>query len=165
MRLHCPCRWHACVQVSHWGRVYVTERYHVKHSGAAVVPPFSRWNLTYGAMMGATASPHIKSLTEFVHPQAQYVSFKDGIGNIMTTHVKPGNSGGLTAISLSPRYPLLGGWQTRFVLGYSLPLSAVVSTARGRNTITFSHIPVFEQVRHGCTRTTMCPCRPVPPFD
>lgn len=146
----CKQRWklRSLLQVSHWGRVYVTESYHVKHGGAAVKGPFSRWNITEALHYDrkSFSTPHIYTLAAYLHPLAQHVSFKDGLGNIMNASEKP--QSGLLRVSFAPRYPLLGGWQTRFVLGYTLPLQAIVTSgARGRKEIMFGQSPIFEEVR------------------
>ena len=33
---------------------------------------------------------------------------------------------------LRPRFPLYGGWKTEFTFGYSLPLSAIMTKAKGQ---------------------------------
>lgn len=33
-------------------------------------------------------------------------------------------------VNLQPRYPLFGGWSTKFLFGWSLPLSKAVSKVR-----------------------------------
>lgn len=54
--------------------------------------------------------------------RAHSIYFKDAIGNISTSQVKYGPQS--TELIITPRYPLYGGWQTEFVLGYSIPLQA-----------------------------------------
>lgn len=135
------------MQVSHWGRIYVTERYHVKHGGADVKGQFSRWNVTEAELTqrGSYPTPHIYTLAAYLHPLAQQVAFKDDLGNIMTS--SESSQAGLLRVGFSPRYPLLGGWKTRFVLGYVLPLEAVVSTnARGQKEVVYGQSPIFEEV-------------------
>lgn len=120
----------------------------MKHAGAAVKGPFSRWNITEALYQDRKmfSTPHIYSLAAYLHPLAEHVSFKDDLGNIMGASQK--TQAGLLRVSFSPRYPLLGGWQTRFVLGYTLPLQAAVTTgARGKKEVTFGQSPIFEEVR------------------
>ena len=138
----------ASVQVSHWGRVYVTERYRVKHGGAAVKGPFSRWNITEALHYDKRAytSPHIYTLSSYLHSLAEQVTLKDDLGSILS--VSEQLHAGLKRVEFAPRYPLLGGWQTQFVLGYTLPLHTMVSTdSRGRKEVVFAQSPMFEEVR------------------
>lgn len=51
---------------------------------------------------------------------AHSIYFKDAIGNISTSQVRVGVQS--TEVILTPRYPLYGGWQAEFILGYSLNL-------------------------------------------
>ena len=60
--------------------------------------------------------------------RAHSIYYKDVIGNISTSMVRPSLSA--TELILTPRYPLYGGWQVEFTLGFSLPLS--VSPAANR---------------------------------
>jgi oligosaccharyltransferase complex subunit alpha (ribophorin I) len=135
------------LQVSHWGRIYVTESYNVKHAGAVFKGEFSRWNITEAQYYeGRNLNPHIYSLSTFLHPLAEYISLKDDLGNILS--VSESKQVGLKRVKFSPRYPLLGGWQTRFVLGYSLPLQASVTTSsQGQKEVSFSQAPLLEEVR------------------
>ena len=77
--IHSICLW---VQVSHWGRVYVEERYRLRNSGTKVMPPYSRWNITEEAMSGqAAGSPHLRVLPMSLPKTAQYIYTKDDLGH------------------------------------------------------------------------------------
>lgn len=126
----------------------------MKHGGATVKGPFSRWDITESLHKDKRAYhlPHIYTLSTYLHPQAEYVSLKDDLGNIMSVYEQA--HAGLKRVEFAPRYPLLGGWQTRFVLGYTLPLQTAVSTSvRGRKEVTFAQSPMFEEVCFFCLAT------------
>ena len=72
----------AAPQVSHWGRVYVEERYRLRNAGTRVRHPFSRWQLVEASMGGRTReSPHVMSIPLTLPGAAQYVYTKDDLGN------------------------------------------------------------------------------------
>jgi oligosaccharyltransferase complex subunit alpha (ribophorin I) len=51
--------------------------------------------------------------------------YRDIVGNVSTSklRVAPRGSGRLSELNLRPRYPLLGGWNYSFTLGYDAPLA------------------------------------------
>jgi oligosaccharyltransferase complex subunit alpha (ribophorin I) len=53
-------------------------------------------------------------------PAARSLYYRDLIGNISSSATRHGAKE--TIVDISLRYPLVGGWKTDFVLGYSLPL-------------------------------------------
>lgn len=63
--------------------------------------------------------------------RAHSIYFKDAIGNISTSTVKHGVQS--MELILTPRYPLYGGWQAEFTLGYSVPLQVSNQGFRVRN--------------------------------
>jgi Ribophorin I len=70
------------LQVSHWGRVYIEERYTLRNVGTAVVPPFSRWDFTAEAMSARVPeSPHVRLLPLSLPKAAQYIYTKDDLGH------------------------------------------------------------------------------------
>lgn len=130
------------IEVSHWGNVYVEESYLVRNDGPLVDGEFSRRR--YG-----DRSAHVPHMFENLRARlpagSRWIYFRDAIGNISTSavfrvpkgaHVAAGERArgggralpeGGVVVDLGMRYPMLGGWRCDFVLGYSLPLSAVVS--------------------------------------
>lgn len=47
-------------------------------------------------------------------------------------------------IEMRPRFPLFGGWKTEFYMGYSQPLSDVVSYADGKFVASFPVGSIFD---------------------
>ena len=201
--------------MSHWGRVYVEERYKLRNAGTTVVPPFSRWNLTAEAMRGGyAASPHLRVLPFSLPRAAQYIYAKDDLGamqarptvlqrsfllsmllchtaaslpvvgtvilsalpwwelrvplgvrgfrRVRRTTVRrvslptrapaqivqpPASEGRAAGVSLVPRYPILGGWTSEMVLGYSLPLAATAQRNGRRHAVLFMVPPLIDFVR------------------
>eukprot|EP00892_Ulva_mutabilis_P006032 jgi/Ulvmu1/3800/UM018_0010.1 len=135
------------ITVSHWGRIYVTEDYHVRHDGATVTGRFSRWNATSrarGNIMFPEDNPHIMQLQVNLPAGAQYVIFKDGIGQILTA--KATETATTTRVRIEPRYPLFGGWQTRFTLEYSTPLDSLMRTTGGsQRQLSFVQAPLLQE--------------------
>ena len=50
-------------------------------------------------------------------------------------------------VTMLPRYPLLGGWQTDIVLGYSLPLQNAALVQNGERTLVYLVPPMIDLVR------------------
>jgi oligosaccharyltransferase complex subunit alpha (ribophorin I) len=114
------------IEISHWGNVYVEERYHVRHVGAKLVGEWSRWDLTRDPKQFAQAG--IPSFAAALPPQARSLYYRDAIGNISSSETRRSSEG--VRVTLVPRYPLFGGWSSTFTFGYSLPLSSVVGKVR-----------------------------------
>lgn len=104
-------RW---IEVSHWGNVAVEETYQMAHSGAGLKGHFSRYDYqrtpTYSA---------IKSFKTVLPASARDVYYRDVIGNISTSNMLVKDDS--VEVELKPRFPLFGGWQTSYYMGYNLP--------------------------------------------
>lgn len=146
--------------MSHWGRIYVAEDYHVRHDGAVVTGRFSRWNATTlerGNVRYVDDNPHIMHLQANLPGGAQYVIFKDGIGQILTMTATETVS--VTRVRMEPRYPLFGGWQTRFTLEYSTPLASLMRGSGSRRELSFVQAPLLQEVRRPACGPSCCPCQ------
>lgn len=122
------------VEVSHWGNAYFEERYHVAHTGAKLVGEWSR--LDYQTNPGASQSA-IKDFTAAVPHNAASLYFRDEIGNISSSEVQRHVRAAYA--KLTPRFPLFGGWSTRFLFGWSVPLADVVTkAAKGKVALTMT---------------------------
>jgi len=104
-------RW---IEVSHWGNVAVEEVYHMTHVGAELKGHFSRYDY-----QRSPAHAAIKSIKTVLPSAARDVYYRDEIGNISTSNMLTQHDS--VEVELRPRFPLFGGWQTRYYLGYNVP--------------------------------------------
>lgn len=104
-------RW---VEVSHWGNIAVEESYHMSHEGAKLKNHFSRYDFQRQPTFAA-----VKSFKTVLPASARDVYYRDEIGNISTSNMLTQDDS--VEVELRPRFPLFGGWQTRYYLGYNLP--------------------------------------------
>ncbi|XP_070193172.1 dolichyl-diphosphooligosaccharide--protein glycosyltransferase subunit 1-like isoform X2 [Littorina saxatilis] len=103
------------LEVSHWGNVAIEEHVDVTHTGATLKGPFSRFD--YQRSQDGVSS--IKSFKTSLPAAARDVYYRDEIGNISTSHMRELDDA--VDIELRPRFPLFGGWKTRYFLGYNVP--------------------------------------------
>jgi len=104
-------RW---IEISHWGNIAVEETYHMTHEGALLKGHFSR----YDYQRSPTHSV-IKSFKTVLPAAARDVYYRDEIGNISTSNMLVNDDS--VEIELRPRFPLFGGWKTKYMLGYNVP--------------------------------------------
>eukprot|EP00210_Caulerpa_lentillifera_P000821 g794.t2 len=103
------------VQVSLWGNIYVNENYEIVNAGARLKGSWSR--LDYQKQKGASPAV-IEEFRAEIPRHSDMFYYTDDIGNISTSKiVHIINQGRIAA--LKPRYPLFGGWKTKFNFGYS----------------------------------------------
>jgi len=108
-------RW---VEVSHWGgNVAIEEAVKLQHSGAKLKGSFSRFDYMY--MRSFDGVPSVKSYKTVLPAGAKNVYYRDEIGNISTSHMMELLDS--VELEIRPRYPLFGGWETHYLLGYNLP--------------------------------------------
>lgn len=105
-------RW---IEISHWGNVAVEEKYHMLHEGAQLKGHFSRYD--YQRTPTHTA---IKSFKTVLPAAAKDVYYRDEIGNISTSNLL--NTEESVEVEIRPRFPLFGGWQTEYTMGYNVAI-------------------------------------------
>jgi len=110
------------IEISHWGNVAITEIYEMKHTGAILTGEFSRFEYQ---RVGNTAPASFNLLKGSLPPFASGIYYRDVIGNISTSHVR--NTRQETVIEINPRFPMFGGWQTEFEIGYNTPAKKLLS--------------------------------------
>lgn len=103
------------IEVSHWGNIAVEETYDLRHTGAKLKGPFSRYD--YQRQMNPFGS--VKSFKTVLPASARDVYYRDEIGNISTSHMKELDEA--VELELRPRFPLFGGWKTHYMIGYNVP--------------------------------------------
>lgn len=127
------------VEVSHWGNIAFEEQYELKHAGAKLKGGFSRFDYQ---MKRQSTSPSFRSLTAILPIQAHDIYYRDQIGNISTSDMKV--SDGSLELEIQTRFPIFGGWQTQFYIGYSLPTEAALFLGTdGRYNLKFDFFTIF----------------------
>lgn len=104
------------IEISHWGNIAVEENIEIRHTGAKLKGPFSRYDFQKEV---GTSHPSVRSYRTILPAAAHSIYYRDSNGNISTSAVKPRKE--WIELELRPRFPLLGGWQSSYTLGYSVP--------------------------------------------
>ncbi|KAE8612267.1 hypothetical protein XENTR_v10012786 [Xenopus tropicalis] len=104
------------IEVSHWGNIAVEETVDLKHTGAYLKGPFSRYDYQRQPDSGISS---VKSFKTILPAAAQDVYYRDEIGNISTSHLLILDDS--VEMEIRPRFPLFGGWKTHYIIGYNLP--------------------------------------------
>jgi len=116
------------ISVSHWSALVNVEEYYspMRNGGAAWKGEFVRRD--YQSADAGDSNSYAKNsfpgYLSMIPPYAYSIWLRDSIGNISTSVVRPSRE--QTTVQVNTRYPLLGGWASTHVFGYSLPLSSVV---------------------------------------
>lgn len=103
------------IEVSHWGNIAVEEHIEIRHTGAQLKGAFSRFD--YRSQDSGT--PSIKAFKTVLPASARDVYYRDEIGNISTSALRESEE--LVELELRPRFPLFGGWKTKYYIGYNVP--------------------------------------------
>ncbi|KAH9283916.1 Dolichyl-diphosphooligosaccharide--protein glycosyltransferase subunit 1 [Echinococcus granulosus] len=103
------------IEISHWGNIAVENKVSIRNYGARLTGPFSR--LDYQRGVGQQIS--VATIKSVLPASARDIYYRDEIGNISTSIVKPLYSS--VEVLVAPRFPLFGGWKTFFILGYNVP--------------------------------------------
>lgn len=104
------------IEISHWGNIAVEESIDLLHTGALLKGSFSRYEYARESRAGQ-ASVH--SFDTILPAAASDIYYRDEIGNISTSHTRIKKDS--VEVNLRPRFPLFGGWKTKYTLGYNVP--------------------------------------------
>lgn len=129
------------IEVSHWGNIYVEEKYEIKNAGARHTGSFSR--LKYAHSYNGKANS-FRDLKAVLPASAHSLYYVDLIGNISTSDTRKTTAA--TVLDFNLRYPLMGGWKADFTLGYSVPLKGFLFSAGGRRRLTMDLATPLEDV-------------------
>ncbi|KAL5259615.1 hypothetical protein ACHWQZ_G009908 [Mnemiopsis leidyi] len=110
------------VEVSHWGNIAVEEHYQLSHTGAKLKSQFSRLDFQRNPIGAPTA---VKSFRTVLPASSKNVYYRDDIGNISTSNLRETEDA--NELEIRPRFPLFGGWQTKYYIGYSVPSYEMLS--------------------------------------
>ncbi|KAG9016775.1 dolichyl-diphosphooligosaccharide--protein glycosyltransferase subunit 1 [Tulasnella sp. 427] len=122
-------------EISHWGsNLNIEDKVWLKNDGAKLKGHFARIEHLRQQVQPQTAQPHILKQVVFNLPSnVRDPYFYDTIGNVSTSRFRPASTKKiagkkssplekLSFLELRPRYPLMGGWNYTFTLGYDMPL-------------------------------------------
>ncbi|KAK0536080.1 dolichyl-diphosphooligosaccharide--protein glycosyltransferase subunit 1 [Tilletia horrida] len=125
------------VEVSHWGNNLATEdRIWLRNDGASLKGFFSRVDHQKATYQAKITSHILQVITLHLPPGAKDVFFIDKVGNVSTSHLNAAPDapqlvsapamalmqGKTSRLALQPRYPLLGGWNYSFSVGWNMNL-------------------------------------------
>ncbi|KAH9951690.1 oligosaccharyl transferase alpha subunit [Amylocystis lapponica] len=118
-------------EVSHWGaNLNIEDNIFLHNAGPALKGHFSRLEYQSANFFGRPAPHIIPGLTLHLPAGIRSPYYYDLIGNVSTSHLRttPSASRSLqgsqfSVLELRPRYPLLGGWNYSFTLGWDSPLA------------------------------------------
>ncbi|KAJ5567147.1 Ribophorin I [Penicillium sp. DV-2018c] len=121
------------LEVSHWGGNLATEeRYWLRNNASQLSNHFSRVQWTYtNFQKGPTAA--IRELSYPLVPGSVDPYFIDDIGNVSTSRYRPSVGKKAGSLELKPRYPVFGGWNYSFRIGWNNELSSFLRRAAGVN--------------------------------
>jgi dolichyl-diphosphooligosaccharide---protein glycosyltransferase subunit 1 (ribophorin I) len=120
-------------EVSHWGsNLNIQDEIHLKNDGAELKGQFSRLSHQLQTHYQRPMYGTLQSLTLYLPPGISSPYYYDLIGNVSTSKFRPstplsnvplkGAPPRWSVLELRPRYPLLGGWNYSFTLGWDAPL-------------------------------------------
>ncbi|KAI6164857.1 Ribophorin I [Pisolithus thermaeus] len=130
------------VEVSHWGaNLNVEDKIHLHNAGPELKGHFSRLEYQSQNFFGRLSPHTLSRLILHLPPGVTNVYYYDMNGNVSTSNLRaapsvPKNSKASqdSILEIRPRYPLLGGWNYSFTLGFDTPLQDSVGwdAANGR---------------------------------
>lgn len=104
------------IEISHWGNIAVEEHVDLQHTGALLKGSFSRYEYARESKSGQAC---IQSFDTMLPAAASDIYYRDEIGNISTSHTRIKKDS--VDLNLRPRFPLFGGWKSRYTIGYNVP--------------------------------------------
>lgn len=140
------------IEVSHWGsNIAIEERYKLtNHAARSLLPShfingrlknlFSRLQYTRSSYL----QPPTHALTKMTIPLrngARNPYYTDIIGNVSTSRFRPARGTSDAHLEIRPRYPVYGGWNYTFQIGWNVDLYAVERIANGERIL---QIPFLE---------------------
>ncbi|KAL2819909.1 Ribophorin I [Aspergillus cavernicola] len=117
------------LEVSHWGGNLATEeRYWLHNNGSKLSNHFSRVDWTVANYQQSPSSA-IRELRYPLKPGSVDPYFIDDIGNVSTSRYRPGLATREANLDFKPRFPIFGGWNYSFRIGWNNELSSFLRRA------------------------------------
>lgn len=109
------------IWISHWGAsLSVEETFWLTNIGTKLRGSFSRLDYRKGFNAFNLNYAAIKEIVFGLRPDAREVYYTDLVGNVSTSNFRPESQGAL--LSVRPRYPIFGGWNYNFTVGWTYDL-------------------------------------------
>jgi oligosaccharyltransferase complex subunit alpha (ribophorin I) len=132
------------IEVSHWGgNIAFEERYWLTNRGATLKDHFKRTQWATQHYYNPPTSA-IKTLSVPLKPGSTDAYFTDEIGNISTSQFRPGTAKRDGRLELKPRYPVFGGWQHPFKIGWNNDLSRFLRAVQTGESAYVLNVPFLE---------------------
>jgi len=117
-------------EISHWGaNLNIEDDIHLHNAGPTLKGHFSRLEHQSNAFYKRSTPHTLPALTLHLPPGIRNTYYYDLIGNVSTSRLrvapavpKSSHVNRNSVLELRPRYPLLGGWNYTFTLGWDAPL-------------------------------------------
>ncbi|KAJ7771353.1 Ribophorin I [Mycena maculata] len=117
-------------EISHWGaNLNIQDEIHLRNAGPALKGHFSRLDHQTQSFYKRSAPHVIPGLTLHLPAGIRNTYYYDLIGNVSTSRLrtvpsvpKNAQSNQYSVLELKPRYPIMGGWNYSFTLGWDAPL-------------------------------------------
>jgi len=140
-------------EISHWGsNLNIQDDIFLHNGGPPLKGQFARWKHQHQQYYQQPAAHIIRGLTVHLPPGIRDAYFTDIVGNVSTSRLRvaPSVPKGSTpkqfsTLELRPRYPMMGGWNYTFTVGWDAPLEDSVSYDPRTATYTVG-IPVWSVV-------------------
>ncbi|WFD33220.1 dolichyl-diphosphooligosaccharide--protein glycosyltransferase subunit 1 [Malassezia cuniculi] len=149
------------VQLSHIGNTVSTQdNIWLRNDGALLSGFFSRSDYIVAKYMKRKSeyASIIDQFPYFLPARARDVYFIDTIGNVSTSALRPNTEEVPTRLDLLPRYPVMGGWNYTFSVGWKEDLGRVarkVSSGRFSVAVPFISTTKNTAVDHALTRIVL----------
>ncbi|KAG2141696.1 Ribophorin I [Suillus bovinus] len=140
-------------EISHWGsNLNIEDKVHLHNAGPTLKGHFSRFEYQSHNFQRKQA-PHILSdFTLHLPPGVTNAYFYDQNGNVSTSHLrtvasvaKGSKAVQYSVLQLRPRYPVLGGWNYSYTVGFDTPLQDSVGYD-AKNGMYVVGVPVMTNV-------------------
>ncbi|KAL5527772.1 hypothetical protein ACEPAG_6573 [Sanghuangporus baumii] len=117
-------------EISHWGaNINIQDDIWLHNAGPELKGHFSRLDHQRQSFTNQPAGHVMRAVNLFLPPGIRNVYYTDIVGNVSTSRLReaPSVSKGTrpkqtSMLELRPRYPLMGGWNYSFTLGFDAPL-------------------------------------------
>lgn len=127
------------IEVSHWGgNIAFEERYSLTNDGAHLKAQFDRIAFAQSAFYNPQSSA-IKNLVLSLPVGTRDAYFIDEIGNVSTSKFR--SSAREANLDLKPRYPIFGGWNYTFTVGWNNNLGSFLQKSGSKH---YLRVPFLE---------------------